>query len=106
MIPRLKLNGTFLLAELAKKVADSWDLMLSTLRLRTDSSIVLGWLNSQEVGLKTFVAYRISQLLEFTEVRQWRHVRSEDNPADAASRGLKLSDLFKSTIWWNGPIGS
>lgn len=102
-IPRLELSGALLLVELANKVAESWSVELHTFQLWTDSSIVLGWLNSQNTRLKTFVANRINQILDCTNIKQWRHIRSEDNPADVASRGLKPTEILPCTKWWNGP---
>ena len=37
-----------------------------------------------------------------SEPRQWRHVRSEHNPADYASRGTKTSETKKLEEWRNG----
>ncbi|CAI6343037.1 unnamed protein product [Macrosiphum euphorbiae] len=102
-IPRLELCGALLLVELAKKVADSWALSIMDFWFWTDSTIVLGWLNSQQVRLKTYVANRVSQILENSEVRQWHHVSTVDNPADLASRGLNPSELSVSESWWYGP---
>ena len=34
---------------------------------------------------------------------KWRHVRSPDNPADLATRGLSPTDLESNRLWWNGP---
>jgi len=102
-IPRLELSGALLLAELATKVAESWSVELYTFQLWTDSSIVLGWLNSQTTRLKTFVSNRINQILELTDVNQWHHIKGEDNPADLASRGLRPTEILSSAKWWNGP---
>ena len=33
----------------------------------------------------------------------WYQVKSEDNPADAVSRGLNPSKLKTLNLWWNGP---
>lgn len=98
-IPRLELSGALLLAQLATKVADSWGIDSATIYLWTDSTIVLGWLNSHSSRLKTFVANRVNQILELTEVKQWRH----DNPADIISRGISPVELIRADIWWNGP---
>ncbi|XP_008183125.1 uncharacterized protein LOC103309446 [Acyrthosiphon pisum] len=102
-IPRLELNGALLLAELAKKVADAWGNYTHSFQLWTDSTVVLGWLNSHSRRLKTYVANRVNQILEITEARQWRHVRTNENPADIASRGVKPAELLRNTFWWNGP---
>ena len=34
---------------------------------------------------------------------RWRHVRSQDNPADCASCGLFPSELLTHKLWWNAP---
>ncbi|XP_008181657.1 uncharacterized protein LOC103309000 [Acyrthosiphon pisum] len=102
-IPRLELSGALLLAQLATKVADSWGIDKATIYLWTDSTIVLGWLNSHSSRLKTFVANRVNQILELTEVNQWRHVRTHDNPADIISRGISPAELIRADIWWSGP---
>ncbi|CAI6377504.1 unnamed protein product [Macrosiphum euphorbiae] len=102
-IPRLELNGALLLAELARKVADAWGNNTHSFQLWTDSTVVLGWLNSHNKRLKTYVANRVNQILEITEARQWRHVRTNENPADIASRGVKPAELLRNNFWWNGP---
>ena len=33
----------------------------------------------------------------------WNHVRSEDNPADPASRGIDPDAIQAHSLWWNGP---
>lgn len=59
-IPRLELNGALLLAELVKKVAESWGIEVKRCRLWTDSMIVLSWINSHRTRLKTYVLNRVS----------------------------------------------
>ena len=34
---------------------------------------------------------------------QWNHVKSEENPADCASRGIYPSLLQSHSLWWTGP---
>ncbi|XP_050064280.1 uncharacterized protein LOC126553152 [Aphis gossypii] len=102
-IPRLELSGALLLAQLAAKVADSWNINCETIHLWTDSMIVLGWLNSHSSRLKTFVANRVSQILEITKAPQWHHVATNENPADILSRGITTQELQDATTWWFGP---
>lgn len=33
----------------------------------------------------------------------WRHVRSNENPADLISRGAAPKALLESPLWWQGP---
>ncbi|KAL7743508.1 hypothetical protein ACLKA6_018643 [Drosophila palustris] len=69
----------------------------------SDSMITLGWIRSGSARLKTFVANRINKILELTEDRQWRHIASEDNPADLLSRGMSATKLADCALWWHGP---
>ena len=50
----------------------------------------------------TFVADRIQEILEATQIDQWKHVRSEDNPANFTSRGLTVYN-DKIRMWIEGP---
>ncbi|XP_074026910.1 uncharacterized protein [Leptinotarsa decemlineata] len=48
-------------------------------------------------------ANRISMIQENISPNCWRHVTSEDNPADCASRSLLPKDLVDHPLWWTGP---
>lgn len=102
-IPRLELSGALILARLALKVAEAWNLNVKEFYFWTDSTVVLGWLKNESCRLKTFVANRVNQILEITEVQQWRHVRTDQNQADILSRGIAAENLQKNSLWWNGP---
>ena len=67
----------------------------------TDSKCVLLWLQSQ-AQLAVFVENRIKELRRESEV-QFRHVRSEENPADHITRGLTPTEIADSDQWWHGP---
>ncbi|KAF8785439.1 hypothetical protein HNY73_010974 [Argiope bruennichi] len=53
--------------------------------------------------LKTFVANRVAIIQETTELNQWHHVPSEQNPVDVISRGLDPTRMQQSDLWWFGP---
>ncbi|XP_041450114.1 uncharacterized protein LOC121404525 [Drosophila obscura] len=63
----------------------------------------LCWLNRPACDWTTFVGNRVAQITRCWPSERWSHVRSEDNPADLASRGLGPSDLAGSDMWWHGP---
>ena len=48
------------------------------------------------------MANRISKIQEHADLT-WRHVPSEDNAADAASRGIDPHALKDYLLWWSGP---
>lgn len=104
-IPRLELCGALLLARLLHHLVELFTplITLSSITAWTDSQIVLCWVNSSPHHLKTFVANRVSEVQELTRTDWWRHVPSESNPADCASRGLLPSQLVGHPLWWTGP---
>lgn len=102
-IPRLELCGALVLTQLAEKVAKAWDVKITSFHFWTDSTVVLGWLNCQTSRLKTYVANRVEQILEVTNADQWKHVVTDQNPADLLSRGISPIELKDSILWWSGP---
>ena len=69
----------------------------------TDSTIVFSWLQRSPRRFKVFVGNRVAQIMELIPPERWRHVVSQDNPADCASRGMYPSELLTHDLWWNGP---
>ena len=102
-IPRLELCGALLLSQLITHVDSVLNLPNCELFAWTDSMVVLGWIQGDPRRFKPFVANRVTRLLENTKPQAWRHVRSADNPADCASRGLFPSELIQHHLRWNGP---
>ncbi|CAG7785089.1 unnamed protein product, partial [Allacma fusca] len=99
-IPRLELCGAVLLQELVAFVQQTLLQPIKDVFLWTDSTIVLHWLSAVPTKWKVFVANRVSQIQQHFPRSHWHHVRSEDNPADAASRGINPEDSF--SLWWSG----
>lgn len=69
----------------------------------SDSTIVLHWINTPPHSLKPFVANRVTEILQSSNVTQWRHVPSKDNTADILSRGVDMEDLVRHNMWYRGP---
>jgi hypothetical protein len=70
--------------------------------LWTDSSIVLSWLNSSPNTWKIFVANRVAEIQRLTEVDNWHHIGSKNNPADLVSRGVPPENLIDNHFWFHG----
>ena len=64
---------------------------------------MLTWILDEPYKWKTFVGNRVAEIQELSNKHDWRHVRSEDNPADIISRDISPADLLNSSIWWHGP---
>lgn len=103
-LPRLELCAAVLAAQLAHRLKVDMQFQNQPIFLWTDSEIVLSWINAQSSSYKTFVANRVSTIQALTLAEQWRHVRSKDNPADVASRGIRAADLPTCNLWLYGPL--
>ena len=64
---------------------------------------MLKYLNSESTRFKTFVANRVSAILEHSEASQWRYVNTSLNPADHVSRGQSAEAFLKCESWLSGP---
>ncbi|XP_078051367.1 uncharacterized protein LOC144477514 [Augochlora pura] len=63
----------------------------------------LHWLQTSPHLLKTFVANRVTEIQDKTNVENWRHVPTTENPADLISRGQTPEEFLQSSIWYHGP---
>ena len=54
--------------------------------------------------METFVQHRVNEILTSTHKQDWNHVTILDNPADLCSRGVSVSYLKESELWWKGPF--
>lgn len=102
-IPRAELCASTLLAKLYEETRDAWDFAPQQIIFWSDSTITLSWIKTSPHLLKIFVANRVSEIQSLTATCQWRHVRSEQNPADALSRGQNPSEFLNNTLWFDGP---
>ncbi|XP_059223988.1 uncharacterized protein LOC131997292 [Stomoxys calcitrans] len=102
-LPRLELCGAALLSKLMKCVGRNLHFSVTDIYLWSDSTITLAWLNKPPFHWKTFVANKISEILDNVGNANWRHVPTNDNPADLGTRGAAPSELATNALWWHGP---
>ncbi|XP_049282087.1 uncharacterized protein LOC125763242 [Anopheles funestus] len=102
-IPRLELQAAVIGARLAATIVNSHRLNISRTVFWTDSRNVLSWLRSDHRCYNQFVAFRVGELLETTEVEQWRWIPTKLNVADDGTKWTKTPDLAPTSRWFNGP---
>ncbi|XP_059053188.1 uncharacterized protein LOC131847604 [Achroia grisella] len=102
-IPRLELSAALLAARLCRDIETSIRYTPDRIIHWCDSSVVLSWINNDVTKLKSFVANRISEIVELTHSSAWRYVPTTANPADLISRGLDGNQIIMSNLWWTGP---
>ncbi|KAL0811450.1 hypothetical protein ABMA28_009850 [Loxostege sticticalis] len=91
-LPRLELCGALLSSQLVSKV----------LRAIPHEKASAG---SRETNRwSQFIANRVQQITDVIPASRWHHVKSEENAADCATRGLTSKQLASDqTLWWRGP---
>lgn len=104
-IPRLELNAALLLSRWMSRIRSSLESHVNIVGLFawSDSAIVLSWLTNSHSAFKIYVSNRVHQIGTLVPDCQWLHVKSADNPADCASRGVLPSVLSNLSLYWNGP---
>ncbi|XP_050698781.1 uncharacterized protein LOC126986557 [Eriocheir sinensis] len=102
-IPRLELCAAVLAVSSDAKLRGEISLPIESSTFWTDSMIVLQYIASPSRRFHTFVANRLGTIHRLSSPPQWRHVRSEENPADDATRGLPAQVLLTGGRWRHGP---
>ncbi|XP_033105878.1 uncharacterized protein LOC117108090 [Anneissia japonica] len=82
--------------DLAAAVLDELSLAVHETYYYTDSKVVLGYIRNEGRRFYTYVANRVARILQFTTAKQWNYVRTDLNPADEATRSVRVSDLHRS----------
>ncbi|TKS69341.1 hypothetical protein D9C73_003405 [Collichthys lucidus] len=69
----------------------------------SDSTSVLKYIKNETSRFRVFVANRVSEILRMSNPTQWRYVPTTYNPADLASRGVRVESFLKDEMWVCGP---
>lgn len=103
-ISQFELAAALLGAQLTAKLCQSLGCEFEKKYFWSNSVIVLAWVkNTNTCKLKQFVYNRVYEIHELTDKSSWRHVPTEMNPGDMASRGASPGQLQNSTMWFKGP---
>lgn len=102
-IPRMELTAASVAVKMDKLLKKELELELHDSVYWTDSTVVLKYLNSESSRFKTFVANRVSAILQHSLASQWRYISTSQNPADHVSRGQSVEAFLKCESWLSGP---
>ncbi|XP_071575751.1 uncharacterized protein [Temnothorax nylanderi] len=102
-IPQLGLSAAVLLARLLEFVRSSLQLTAIPCFCWTNALVVLACVTQHPSRWKTFVSNHVSEIQSRIPFVTWKHVPTEDNPADCASRGILGCHLASHHLWWQGP---
>ena len=103
-VPKLELTAVLLSARLLDFVKQAYRhcLTITGLYLWCDSQIALHWIHNDKPK-HLYVTHRVDEIKDLASDALIRYVSTQDNPADALTRGLTASQLQQSTLWWEGP---
>ncbi|XP_065094980.1 uncharacterized protein LOC135716084 [Ochlerotatus camptorhynchus] len=102
-IPRSELQAALLGARLSDTILSSLSIKVSKRFFWTDFKDVLCWLRSDHRRYSQFVAFRVSEILESTEISEWRWVPTKLNVADDGTKWARTPDLSTDSRWFRGP---
>ncbi|KAH7718432.1 Pao retrotransposon peptidase family protein [Aphelenchoides avenae] len=103
-IPRMELLGVLVGARAAKFLYQEVSVDVTAVYLWSDSTIVFHQVADREKIKEVFVENRLKEIRQIRDQLevQFRHVPTDDNPADIVSCGLAAAELQHCTKWWFG----
>ena len=101
-IPRLELQAAVMAERLKEQISKEHETKIHSCNFWSDSTIVLQRIHSSHRKQQVFVANRVSEILDTTNVSQWNHVSGINNPADIGTRAINVDELKRSE-WLTGP---
>ncbi|XP_062703000.1 uncharacterized protein LOC134285705 [Aedes albopictus] len=102
-IPRLELQAALIGARLAQTVSKAITIPITCRVYWSDSQDVLFWIKSDHRRYSQFVAFRVSEILDTTEMCEWRYVPTNQNVADDGTKWKGPPDLSSKSRWFIGP---
>ena len=102
-IPRLELTAATVSVKVGDLIQEELDVSDLTVTYWTDSTIVLGYIANETTRFRTYERNRVNTIHRYSNKDAWRHVPTDENPADLASRGLSPRCKGKVDMWFNGP---
>ena len=101
-VPRLELCAATHAALSSQRIATELRITSGQVTFYSDSRVVLGYLSNTTTRFSRYVSNRVRDILRHTSLPQWRYVKSEENPADHATRPRTTATLL-TTNWFTGP---
>ncbi|GFY15434.1 integrase catalytic domain-containing protein [Trichonephila clavipes] len=100
-IPRLELMACCVGARLVNSILKALNMPDLKVTLWSDSTTALWWI--KEYGnWSVFVANRVKEIRQLTQIQSWKYVPGNMNIADLLSRGCSPRQMLNSR-WWEGP---
>ncbi|XP_055613814.1 uncharacterized protein LOC129760233 [Uranotaenia lowii] len=102
-IPRLELLAAVIGVRLRKTIEAGMSLKINKTYFWSDSTTVLSWIRSDLRRYRPYVGHRISEILDSSNVEEWRWVPTRLNVADDATKWGKGPAFDSRNRWYNAP---
>ncbi|XP_055604397.1 uncharacterized protein LOC129752651 [Uranotaenia lowii] len=102
-IPRLELQAALIGSRLLENVNTMHSYKVRQRFIWSDSKTVMSWINSDQRKFNQFVACRVGEILERTDVSEWRWIPTKLNVADDMTKWASPPDFSSSGRWFLGP---
>ncbi|GFV62828.1 integrase catalytic domain-containing protein [Trichonephila clavipes] len=100
-IPRLELMACCVGVRLVNSILKALNMPDMKVTLWSDSTTALWWI--KEYGnWSVFVANRVKEIRQLTQIQSWKYVPGNMNIVDLLSRGCSPRQMLNSR-WWEGP---
>ena len=100
--PRLELQAAVMAVRLKEQIVKEHEMKINSCSFWSDSTTVLQWIHSSHRKQQVFLANRVAEILDTTDVSQWKHVSGINNPADIGTRAINI-EVLKRNEWLTGP---
>ncbi|XP_066924073.1 uncharacterized protein [Clytia hemisphaerica] len=69
----------------------------------TDSQITLYWISNDNLNLKQWTRNRVSEIHRFTDINEWKYLKSENMIADLGTRRCEsIKEIYQNSHWIQG----
>ena len=101
-IPRLELQAAVMAVRLKEQIVKEHKMEINSCSFWSDSTTVLQWIHSSHRKQQVFVANRVAEILDTTDVSQWKHVSGINKPVDIDTRAINIDELERNE-WLTRP---
>lgn len=91
-------------AGLRTKILEEIDFKVDETHFRSDSEIVLHYLNNTQRRFSVYVSHRVAEIVSKSDVIEWLHIPGTMNVADDCTRGKEIQELTLESRWISSPL--
>ena len=101
-ITRLEIPAAVMAVRLKEQIVKEHERKINSCSFWSDSTTVLQRIHSCRRKQQAFVANRVVEILDTTDVSQWKQVSGINNPADIGTRAIIIEELKRNNQKVNG----